>query len=260
MDAIITAGGLLKPDDPLYTLTGIPKKALLPLVNRPMISWILDALRHSGIVGNMVIVGLTPAELSYSDERLYFSESTGNLVDNVYAGLYKLQAVNPGLKKFLLFSSDIPLVTPEIVKGFVAECGSQEADIYYAVVKKETMEARFPGSKRTYVPMKDGYFSGGDAFLLDVEAAAGNVELAKALTGSRKNYLQQAKAIGFGFIISVLLRRMTAEQAGQHVARKTNLNGQVVVTQYAELGMDVDKPHQYEMIRTILERRERQKV
>lgn len=260
MDAVITAGGVFKPNDPLYTLTGVQKKALLPLVNRPMISWILDALRDSGLVDNMVIVGLTPQELAYDDNQLYFIESTGNLVDNVYAGLSKLQDVNPKVKKFLLFSSDIPLVTPKIVRGFVAECGSQEADIYYAVVKKETMEAQFPNSKRTYVPMKDGYFSGGDAFLLDVEAAAGNAALAKALTGSRKNYLQQAKAVGFGFIINILLRRLTAQEAGQHVAHKANIKGQVVITQYAELGMDVDKPHQYEMIKAILEQREAQKV
>ena len=189
---------------------------------------------------------------------MYFVPSTGNLVDNIFAGLYKLQEVNPSVKKILLFSSDIPLITPEIVRGFVEECGSQEADIYYAIVKKKTMEARFPGSKRTFAPFKDGYFSGGDAFLLDVDAATGNVEFAKSVTGSRKNYWRQARMIGFGFIIRFLLRRMTAYEAGLHAAKRINLNGQVVITQYAELGMDVDKLHQYEMIKAYLEKREAQ--
>lgn len=255
MDAMVTAGGTFKPDDPLYQQFGIKKKALLPMVDRPMISWILDALRNSGIVDHIAIIGLEPDELDYQDDRLHFAPSTGNLVDNVYEGMYTLQKFNPEVKKILLFSSDIPLVTPEIVHGFVEECGSQDANIYYSVVKRDTMEAAFPHSNRTFVPMKDGYFSGGDAFLLDVDAAAGNAGIAKSLTSSRKNYLQQAKAVGFMFIIKVLLRRLTAQEAGHYVAQKANLIGQVVITKYAELGMDVDKPHQYDMIKAQLEKR-----
>ncbi len=255
MDAIITAGGTFKPDNPLYQQFGIEKKALLPLAGQPMINWVLDALRDSGEIDHMSVVGLKPEELNRDDDRLHFADSGSNLVDNVYTALDNLQAHNPTVKKLLLFSSDIPLVTPEIVSGFIEECGAQNVDCYYSVVKKEAMEAQFPDSKRTFVPMKDGYFSGGDAFLFDVHAAMGNADLAKSVTSSRKNFLQQAQAIGFGFIIKVLLRRMTAQEAGQHAVKKAGLTGQVVITKYAELGMDVDKLHQYEMIKNILENR-----
>lgn len=258
MDAIVTAGGELLPNDPLYQLTGVQKKALIPLVGRPMIAWVLDALRNSDLIKRIVVVGLTPQDLNYPDERLYFVEAAGGLVDNIFAGLHKLQTLNPTTQKILLLSSDIPLVTGDIIRGFVAECGSQEADIYYAVVKKETMESQFPNSKRTFVPFKGGRYSGGDAFLLDVAAAAGNAELARSLTGSRKNYWQQARLIGVGFIIRFLLGTMTVHEAGRRAAQRARLNGQVVVTQYAELGMDVDKPGQYEMIKAYLEKREAQ--
>ncbi len=254
MDAIVTAGGIFKPDNPLYQQFGIEKKALLPIAGKPMISWVLDALRNSGEIDHMAVVGLKPEDLNRADNKLHFAASTGNLVDNVYAGLYTLQEHNPTVKKLVLFSSDIPLVTPEIVRGFIEECGVQDVDSYYSVVKKEVMEAKFPNSKRTFVPMKDGYFSGGDAFLFDVHAAMGNADLAKSATSSRKNYLQQAQVIGFGFIIKVLLRRMTAQEAGQHAIKKAGLTGKVVITKYAELGMDVDKLHQYEMIKEILEK------
>jgi hypothetical protein len=182
------------------------------------------------------------------------------LIDNIFAGLYRLQAINPSVKKLLLLSSDIPLVTPEIVRGFIEECGSQEADIYYAVVEEKTMEARFPQSKRTFVPFKGGRYTGGDAFLLDVGAATGNAELARSLTGSRKNYLYQARLLGLSFILRFLLRRMTVHEAGRRAAEKGDLKGQVIDTRFAELGMDVDKPHQYEMIKAYLEERQAQTV
>jgi hypothetical protein len=184
----------------------------------------------------------------------------GSVVSNIFAGLGKLQELNPSTQKILIISSDIPLITPEIVRGFVAECGSQEGDIYYAVVEERTMESRFPASKRTFVPFKGGRYSGGDAFLADVAAATGNVPLAQALTGSRKNYLKQAQLIGFGFIIRFLLRRMTVHEAAKRAGKKAKLDVRVVDTRFAELGMDLDKAHQYEIIKNYLERREAQAI
>jgi GTP:adenosylcobinamide-phosphate guanylyltransferase len=258
IDSIVLAGGTLKAADPLYEQTGVEKKALIPLLGQPMIVWVLDAIRGSGLVENIAIVGLEPQDLDYDDKNLFYVDLTGGIVDNAFAGLHKLQEVNPSVKKILIFSSDIPLITPKIVQGFVGECGSQEADMYYAVVEEKTMEASFPDSKRTFVPFKDGRFSGGDALLVDVEAATGNTELARSLTGSRKNYVRQARFIGLGFILRFLFRTMTVHEAAEQAAKKGNLKGQVVVTRFPELGMDVDKASQYELIKSYLERRQTQ--
>ncbi len=255
MEAIITAGGISAPDDPLYKQTGVEKKALTPLAGQAMINWVIEALVESGLINHIVIVGLQPVEVDFNYPLLHFVASRDGLLDNVLAGLDKVREINPTAKKILLCSSDIPLITPEIVAGFVAECGSHnEADVYYAIVEEKTMEARFPGSKRTFVPFKGGRYSGGDAFLVDVAAAKGNVELFRSLTGSRKNYLAQAQMLGLGFIIRFLLRLMTVDEAAERARQRMNLNARVVVTRFAELGMDLDKPHQYDLIKAELER------
>lgn len=260
MDAIITAGGTLKPTDPLFKLTGVNRKALIPLVGQPMICWIIDALCASEIVDHIVVVGLTPQDLKHSYRHLYFTDATGDIVDNVFAGLDCLQTINPDVKNFLLLSSDIPLITPDIVRGFVEECGSQESEIYYAMVEENTMESRFPVSRRTYIPFRGGRYTGGDIFLVRVSAVRGNIELAKAATGARKNYFQQIRLIGWSFIFRFLLRQITVHQAAVEVSAKANLDGQVVSTKYAELGMDLDKPHQYDIIKANLEKPQAQTV
>lgn len=254
MEAIITAGGISAPDDPLYARTGILKKALIPLAGQPMIKWVIDALLGSGLISHIVIVGLKPAELEFSQPALRFIDSRDGLLDNVLAGVDEVRKINPQAEKVLLCSSDIPLITPEIVRGFVEECGSQEADIYYAIVEEKTMEARFPHSKRTFVPFKGGRYSGGDLFLVDMAAAKGNVELFRSLTGSRKNYLAQAQMLGLGFILRFILRLMTVDEAAERARQRMNLNTRVVATRFAELGMDLDKPHQYDMIKAELEK------
>ncbi|MBI1879570.1 MAG: NTP transferase domain-containing protein [Chloroflexi bacterium] len=254
MEAIITAGGISAPDDPLYMLIGVEKKALIPLAGQPMVSWVIEALVGSGLINHIVIVGLKSEELYSSDLSLHFVESREGLLDNVLAGVDKIREINPAAEKILLCSSDIPLITPESVRGFIAECGPQAADIYYAVVEEKTMEARFPNSKRTFVPFKGGRYSGGDVFLIDMAAAKGNVELFRSLTGSRKNYLAQARMLGLGFIVRFLLRLMAVDEAAERARQRMNLNARVVVTRFAELGMDLDKPHQYDIIKADLEK------
>ncbi len=259
MDAIVTAGGLNRPNDPLYTVTGIEKKALIPLAGKPMIAWVVEALTGSGLIDHIIIVGLRPDDLPLDGRSFHFVDAVGNLIDNIMAALSKLKEVNPAAQKILLASSDIPLITAESIRGFVAECGSQEADIYYAIVEEKTMEASFPNSKRTFVPFKGGRYSGGDIFLVDVAAPdKTDLELFRGLTGSRKNYWEQARLLGFGFIIRFLLRQMTVADAAQRSRKILNLDARGVDTRYPELGMDLDKPRQYEMIKAILEQRQAQ--
>ncbi|MEW5957746.1 MAG: NTP transferase domain-containing protein [Chloroflexota bacterium] len=259
MDAIVTAGGLSRPNDPLYVLTGIEKKALIPLAGQPMIAWVVGALFGSGLIDHIVIVGLRPADLPLNGLPLYFVDAVGSLIDNIMVALAKLKEINPAAQKVLLASSDIPLITPESIRGFVAECGSLDADIYYAIVEEKTMEASFPDSRRTFVPFKGGRYSGGDVFLADILAPdKTDLDLFRALTGSRKNYWQQARLLGFGFIIRFLLRQLTVADAAKRAGKTLNLDARGIDTRYPELGMDLDKPRQYELIKAILEERQAQ--
>lgn len=255
MDAIITAGGLNGPDDPLYALTGIEKKALIPLGGRPMISWVIDAVEGAGVVDHLVIVGLTPDEISPPNLPTCFIDSTGEMIGNLWTSREKLRQMNPAVKKILLCSSDIPLITPAIIKDFVAQCGSQEATIYYAIVAEKTMERQFPNSKRTYIPCKDGRFTGGDVFLVDADIQP-DLDFMEGIIGSRKNYLKQVWMFGFSFIFRFLARWLTASEAAAEAAKRAGLpDSRVVITPHAELAMDLDKPHHYELIKAILEER-----
>jgi NDP-sugar pyrophosphorylase family protein len=44
MDAIVIAGGIPEPGDPLYEYTQGQPKALLDIAGKPMVQWVLDAL------------------------------------------------------------------------------------------------------------------------------------------------------------------------------------------------------------------------
>ena len=47
MNAIVTAGGIPQPGEPLYEVTQGGPKALLDIAGKPMVQWVLDALSGS---------------------------------------------------------------------------------------------------------------------------------------------------------------------------------------------------------------------
>ena len=57
MDAIVTAGGIPQPDDPLYVYAKGDAKALIDIAGKPMIQWVLDALSDAKNVDNVIEIG-----------------------------------------------------------------------------------------------------------------------------------------------------------------------------------------------------------
>ena len=58
MDAIVMAGGIPQPEDPLYEYTQGEPKALLDIAGKPMIQWVLDAISGSESVERVVLISL----------------------------------------------------------------------------------------------------------------------------------------------------------------------------------------------------------
>jgi hypothetical protein len=130
---------------------------------------------------------------------------------------------------------------------------SYDDDIYYNLITREVMETRYPGSKRSFVKLKDAEVCGGDMNVIRVAAATGNDELWQKLVAARKNPLKQAALFGYSTLFLLLTRRLSLEDAIPRVEKQLGIKGRPVLCPYAELGMDVDKPYQFEILRKELE-------
>ena len=247
MDCIISAGGVPHSDDLLYSYTQGRSKALLPLAGRPMVQWVVDALTAARLVDRIVIVGLKESDGVHSPKVAVFLPDQGTLLKNVTIGIEWVLEQAPESCQVLLCSSDIPLISTEMVDEWVAQCDDPVVDMYYGVVRRDLMETRFPGARRSYVHFSDGDVAGADIFVLNPQLAYRHRELWDELIGDRKSALRQARRFGLGFLIRLLLRRVSIPQAEEHIERALNLTGRVIAVTHAELGMDVDKPFQLEI-------------
>ncbi len=138
VDALVLGGGKMKGSD--------EPKAFLTLRGKTMLEYVLEALRSSKMLNQIVVVVPTEERLEKVKEfQVEWVVSDGSILDNLGAGLKVLTQ-----SEFVLISSsDIPFINSAIVDEFIKSCFLQQAEGYYPVVLKEQVEKRFPQTKRT---------------------------------------------------------------------------------------------------------------
>jgi CTP:molybdopterin cytidylyltransferase MocA len=254
MDAIIVAGGIPGSDDPLYPLTQGRPKALLDLDGRPMLQWIVDAIEAASRVEHVFVVFPGPPSSVRLGPRSTFLPDQGGLIANIQAGLQAVQHRNASATHVLLSSGDIPGITAEMVDWRVQTVEASKVDFDYAVVERAVMDRVFPGSRRSFTPLKGIEVCGGDLNGVRVDIVS-DVAMWNKLYETRKNVFKQASLLGFDLFLLAALRRLTLEDAARLASRRLGLKAHVTLCPYAEIAMDVDKPHQFEMVRERLRAR-----
>jgi hypothetical protein len=135
-----------------------------------------------------------------------------------------------------------------MVNWVVTNAMKTNLDIYYHVIERSVMEARYPGSKRTYTRLKDIEVCGGDMNIVRLMAGEDKDALWERLIAARKSVLKQASIIGWDTLFLLFFRRITLEKAVEIVTRRLKITGQAVLCPFAEIGMDVDKPFQLDLV------------
>jgi CTP:molybdopterin cytidylyltransferase MocA len=253
--AVVTAGYSPKEDDLLAEYTQGKSKALIPIAGKPMIAHVVDALAGSRYVKHIAVVALDPeAEVQFSVPIDYVPD-TGGMLSNVQAGVDHVLEHYPDVDAALLSGSDVPTITSAIVDAFIDECRLTDHEVYYAIVERSVMEARFPESRRTFIRLKDGEFAGGDVMLFRNSYSVSRRDLWERLSASRKNALRQVAMFGPWTLLKFVTRRLSLADAERRAREVLSVDGRAIAFPYAEVGMDVDKPSQLEIARTEIEAR-----
>ena len=250
MDALVTAGGIPEEGEPLYEYTQGKPKALLEIAGKPMIQWVLDALSGSDKIDGIVVIGLDETDAVHCEKITAYVPNQGGLLENARAGMIKVIELNPNAKQVVVASSDIPAITSEMVDWMVDNAKGSDLDLHYHVVTREVMEKRYPESNRSYIRLKDLEVCGGDMNVVRAMAVTANEERLERIIDSRKNVFKQAALIGYGTLLMLLLGRLDVNGAIERVTKRMEITGKLVLSPYAEIAMDADKPHQLEILRT----------
>ncbi|MFO7583453.1 MAG: nucleotidyltransferase family protein, partial [Anaerolineales bacterium] len=234
----------------LYPYTLGNSKALLDIAGKPMVQWVLDALGGAKSIENVIVMGLSAKSGVSCEKPIHFISNQGRMLANIVAGIQKSQELNPDNEYVMIVSSDVPSIKPEMVDWLAETCLQTQDDLYYGVVPREVMEARYPNSKRTFTRLKGIEVCGADINVVHVSMAEDEyLDTWQQIIGNRKNPLLQARVIGLDTLFQILFRQLTIQDIIERVMARIGVRGRAIIWEHAEAGMDVDKPHQLELLR-----------
>lgn len=234
VDAVVLAGGDGAVVDPTCRFKG-----LLPVAGKPMVEWVVDALRAAETVADVAVVVPSAEELgAWADRVDKLVVSNGGFMDNVIAGVESFRVDRP----ILLATGDLPTLQGSDVDAFVRASLETGADFTYPLIPKEAMLEQYPGSERTFVKLSTGSYTGGNMGVLNPALVIQNRALGQKLFDRRKNALQMARAIGFRFVARLALGRLDPADVEAKMGELLGGSGAAVVLPNGAIGADVDKP------------------
>ncbi|MGE5415306.1 MAG: NTP transferase domain-containing protein [Acidobacteriota bacterium] len=240
-DVIILAGGV--NSGKLSKFAPYDSEALIIIGNYPMIYYVLEAVKASQRIRNIIISGPQDSlkELLKKEDGLCFAQSGTDAVESFVNALASVGKENL-TEKVLIIPTDIPFITAEAIDDFVQQCENNEADVHYSVVNKDVVQAGYPGIIRTYFKTRHGVFTGGNVVLLRLSIIDKCIEMAHFLVANRKNTLAIAKFFGLGMLWKLISGRLTFSDAEQRFNEMSGIKGKAIISNYPEVGVDVDKP------------------
>jgi molybdopterin-guanine dinucleotide biosynthesis protein A len=240
--AVVLAGG--GRDDPLAAHFGVAAKALAPFKGKPLAAYVLEALQRSRVVSETVFVGLESSFLNqFTCHRVAAGE---NLVESLTHGVEAALQLLQSEQRLLVVSADLPWLSAEAVDGVVQAV--PEAAFVYPIIPQRAAERQFPGQKRTYVKLKEGRFTGGNLMLLTPEITASLLPFVERVYRARKNPLALAGIVGPSTLLKLVTRRLGLVELEQRVSKLIGGSARALISEYACIGADVDRPEQLELI------------
>lgn len=253
-DIFITAGYDPDKADPLLTAAGVDHKSLVPVAGKPMIWHVVRAFVESGRVGEIVIVGLGPEHGLDFGVPVHYVPNQPSLWASQNAGVRRLREINNTDRLIIGTTADVPLLTAEVVNWFIDHCQPYNLGLYWGIVPEDVMVQGFPESRRSYLTLREGRFCSGDIYLGFISTAESVQDKMRGFIANRKSVVRQLFLLGPGVILRFLFRRLTMRDLLGVVQRALGITGQPVILPFAEAGMDVDKPFQWEQVQGYLAR------
>lgn len=253
--AIVLAGQ--RPGiDPLASSFSLDSKACIPVLGKPMATWVIETLLATPQIGSIVILAQNQEMVSaigltelIDNERVTFAQSMGGISQSVAHIIGKAPLDWP----VLITTADHPLLTRDMVSGFID--GAAVCDIAVAAVERRTMLQHYPATKRTWLKFRGGQYSGANLFALRNPATLRALELWAQAEQDRKRAFKLFWHFGPWLALRAITRTISFPSALHRAGQKLGLKASIVLLPQAEAAIDVDKISDHEQAELILSQR-----
>jgi GTP:adenosylcobinamide-phosphate guanylyltransferase len=255
--ALILAGGKNKPEMQA-ACGGVENRALVNLHGRPMLDYVMDAVR-TGLAadaatsgGRILVAGDVP-----TPPGCVAVPGGESMIETLLSGASALEEAETRL---LVVTADIPFLTAGAVADFLQRAAELGGDVQfvYPIVEAERCRRQYPDMRRTTLRIAEGEFTGGNIVLLDPAFLRRNQALLRDAYARRKSVAGLAlllgptlplRLIGSRVLPGLLAVRHLEAAVGRALGGAT---ARAVVTPYAEIAADMDRPEDIPIAERIL--------
>lgn len=254
-DLIILAG-YGERDSLLCEKEGITKKPFLKLGDKTFIELLVENLLPLTGLRDIYLSGMAEKEWK-TDLPVIFSEDEGDIISKLRRHRITYYSTKEEPDYVIVISGDTPLVTAAAVERFIERCkattGGELTGLFYmSLIDQKDMVAKFPGSNRTYVKFRDVTFASGDTLLAKPSIIDSHGEVMDRMVNNRKSVFKSLAVVSPIFAIKAILKLATLKDLNNAINKKIFKTPNAcigVIVEDAELGMDVDRPLQLEVVR-----------
>jgi GTP:adenosylcobinamide-phosphate guanylyltransferase len=228
---------------------GTDLKALIPVGGEPMVLRPVSALLASNRIDAVRVLCQHPERIAAvlpADPRLTVARSGATIAAT-------LEAIcnNPTVDwPVLVTTADHALLDSAMIDDFCSK--AEGAEIALAVVERRALLARLPATRRTWIKLKGGAYSGANLFLLASPKVAPAIALWRGVEQDRKKGWRLLLALGPMLFLGAVLRLSSLDQAGRRIGRKLGLEIRAVIMADPLAAVDVDKPEDHALVEALL--------
>lgn len=252
VNALVLAGARAT-GDPLCEAEGVQSKAVIEIAGAPMLSHVMRALASVELRTPIWILGGNEENLDTATGGVPYrslrAEGEGP------AGSLAIALRGPVPLPLMVTTADHPLLTPEMIQNFVTSARNSGADICIGFARRDVIEAEYPTTRRTYLPIGDRDLSGCNLFYLRNDKAAQVLEFWRKVEQHRKHPWRIARNLGLWFLLRLLFARGRTDGVFDLLSKRLGATVRPVFLPFAEAAIDVDNPADLQMVRGIFEKR-----
>ena len=243
------------PDDPMAKAYRVTHKCLVEVGGEKMLARVVRTLQaHPAVKSISVVI----------ETRQLLAEALGSQADKVGFLAPQESAARSALAAlrasphfpWLITTGDHPLLTAEMLDYFFTEAAGYDADLSAGLASAQTILARFPDAKRTFLTFGRDRVSGCNLFALTSERAFSALDFWHDLEKIRKKPWRLVGAFGPVALFRFATGMLSLDSAFALASRRLGLVARPVLMPFAEAAVDVDKPADKELAeRIVAERR-----
>jgi GTP:adenosylcobinamide-phosphate guanylyltransferase len=237
------------PNDPMAKAFGVAHKCTIPIAGKPMLEWVLDALRQTAIHKPYVIV-IDDATVLAPSKDFKILPARNSAPASAIAAITDIQSY-----PILVTTGDHPLLTPDMINFMLLKAIENAADVSVGLATADVISKHYPETKRTYFNLGGTRVSGCNLFAITSPTGLKVFERWQDLERNRKKPWKLVAAFGLLPIIWFALGLLTPQRAFAYMSKRLGLTVQPVFLPFAEAAIDVDKPADHALAEQILKNR-----